>query len=78
MGSFRSQPDLQKHTDHSLGVGLQYVSSHMCGNYLSLTQVGEFTCKMHIFLCHLLLTRKTLCSPSSMATEVKLFSNLGA
>lgn len=32
MGSFRSQPDLQKHTVYNRGVGLEYVSSHMCGN----------------------------------------------
>ena len=33
MGSFRSQPDLHKHTDINQGVGLTYVSSHMCGNF---------------------------------------------
>ena len=31
MGSFRSQPDLQKHTESGKGIGLDYVSSHMCG-----------------------------------------------
>lgn len=31
MGSFRSQPDLKKHTEYNRGVGLEYVSSHMCG-----------------------------------------------
>lgn len=32
MGSFRSQPDLQKHTEFNRGLNLEYVSSHMCGN----------------------------------------------
>jgi len=37
MGSFRSQPDLQKHTEvHQNGV-LQFASSHMCGKFISLT-----------------------------------------
>lgn len=31
MGSFRSQPDLQKHTETGQGVGLTYASTHMCG-----------------------------------------------
>jgi hypothetical protein len=31
MGSFRSQPDNQKHTEQGKGVALEYVSSHMCG-----------------------------------------------
>ena len=35
MGSFRSQPDLHKHTETNQGVGLTYVSTHMCGKFLS-------------------------------------------
>lgn len=31
MGSFRSQPDLKKHTEYNRGLGLEYVSTHMCG-----------------------------------------------
>ena len=31
MGSFRSQPDLVKHTVVKNGVGLNYAVSHMCG-----------------------------------------------
>jgi hypothetical protein len=34
MGSFRSQPDLQKHTETNRGLGLEYVSTHMCGKLL--------------------------------------------
>ena len=34
MGSFRSQPDLQKHTDSAKGINLDYVSTHMCGTPL--------------------------------------------
>ena len=35
MGSFRSQPDLNKHTETGQGVGLSYVSTHMCGNLIN-------------------------------------------
>lgn len=31
MGSFRSKPDLQKHTESAKGLNLEYVSTHMCG-----------------------------------------------
>lgn len=34
MGSFRSQPDLQKHSESGKGVGLEFVSTHMCGTPL--------------------------------------------
>lgn len=36
MGSFRSQPDLKKHTEYNRGVGLEYVSTHMCGKDIFL------------------------------------------
>lgn len=45
MGSFRSQPDLTKHTEVKSGKNFTYVSTHMCGKAL-LTQAGEFTWKM--------------------------------
>ncbi len=50
MGSFRSQPDLKKHTEYNRGLGLEYVSTHMCGK--------------NIFLCRLenLYGRRTYCS----------------
>jgi len=35
MGSFRSQPDLTKHTEIGQGVGLSYVSTHMCGKLIN-------------------------------------------
>lgn len=35
MGSFRSQPDLTKHTEIGQGVGLSYVSTHMCGKHIN-------------------------------------------
>lgn len=40
MGSFRSQPDLTKHTEHNSGVGLNYVSTHMCGNSYFIIPLG--------------------------------------
>jgi hypothetical protein len=33
MGSFRSQPDKEKHTINAVGQGLTYAVSHMCGIY---------------------------------------------
>lgn len=34
MGSFRSQPDLVKHTTAAKGTAnISYVATHMCGNY---------------------------------------------
>lgn len=78
MGSFRSQPDLQKHTDLNQGIGLSYVSTHMCGNFLFKTKAGEFTCRMHICQFLLSATRRTRCSQSSMDMEVRINLILGA
>lgn len=36
MGSFRSQPDLAKHSVAKPGPGFTYAVSHMCGNKLSI------------------------------------------
>jgi hypothetical protein len=33
MGSFRSQPDLVKHTTVKSGIGFTYASTHMCGTF---------------------------------------------
>jgi len=33
MGSFRSQPELKKHTFNKEGPGFTYAVSHMCGKY---------------------------------------------
>ena len=45
MGSFRSQPELTKHSEEKKGQGLTYASTHMCG-MPSLMQVGGFTWRM--------------------------------
>jgi hypothetical protein len=78
MGSFRSQPDLAKHTTVKSGVGLNYASTHMCGTSL-LTQDGEFTCRMHISLFPLCPIREIHFFVSLMDTEVSvpLFRCLG-
>jgi len=47
MGSFRSQPDLVKHTTLNSGPGFNYAVTHMCGKKAS-TQDGESTWRMHI------------------------------
>ena len=48
MGSFRSQPDLVKHTLTKNGCGnIHYSASHMCGTVVA-TQVGASTWKMPI------------------------------
>lgn len=36
MGSFRSQPDLVKHSVVKNGVGLIHASTHMCGTFSSI------------------------------------------
>ena len=33
MGSFRSQPDLHKHSIDKKGHNMNYAASHMCGTY---------------------------------------------
>ena len=45
MGSFRSQPELTKHSIDKKGLGLSYAATHMCGKIIC-TQVGESTWRM--------------------------------
>lgn len=69
MGSFRSQPDLTKHTKKASGPSFEYAVTHMCGNK-TLMQVGGFTCRMRTSPNHSLLTRKTHSLLSSMVMAV--------
>ena len=70
MGSFRSQPDLVKHTQTKNGLGnISYAVSHMCGTPY-LTQVGASTWKIHTSVRLPSPTLKTHSSESSMDTEV--------
>lgn len=70
MGSFRSQPDLVKHSVSKSGLGtLTYAVSHMCGK-LSPTQDGESTWRTHISTNHLSATPKIHFSECLTATEV--------
>lgn len=69
MGSFRSQPELTKHSIERKGNQLNFAASHMCGNY-SLIKVGEFTWKMLTFLFLLLATKRTQSLEYSMDMEV--------
>jgi hypothetical protein len=73
MGSFRSQPDLQKHTQVQVKTGqaFTYAVTHMCGTSNTI-QVGEFTWKTLILLKPSLLNAKTPSSESSMGTGVYL------
>ena len=74
MGSFRSQPDLVKHTQVKNGLGnMSYAVSHMCGTP-SPTQVGASTWKTLTSATHRSATPRILSSESSMDTEV-LFSS---
>jgi len=78
MGSFRSQPDLQKHTETGQGLGLTYVSSHMCGNFFVLFQAGEIIWKMHTSPSLLFPVERTRFSQSSTVTEVTIHLYSGA
>lgn len=49
MGSFRSQPDNEKHSKKGGANGFQYAVSHMCGTRCDI-QGGGFTWKMHTSL----------------------------
>lgn len=52
MGSFRSTPELTKHTVVKQGEGLTYAVTNMCGKILTI-QDGEFTWRMLISQFHL-------------------------
>ncbi len=47
MGSFRSKPDLTKHSISKETTNFSYTVVNMCGS-IYFTQVGDFSCKMHI------------------------------
>lgn len=74
MGSFRSQPDLVKHSISKTGFGnISYAATHMCGK-TSAIQVGASTWRMHISTSHPLATQKIRSSESLMATEVCVYA----
>ena len=72
MGSFRSQPDLSKHSIEKRGNNLSFAASHMCGTF-TLIQDGESTWRMHTFRFLLSVTRKIRSLEYSMAMEVPHF-----
>ena len=75
MGSFRSQPDLVKHTQVKNGLGnMSYAVSHMCGTS-SPTQVGASTWKTLTSATHQSATPRIPSSESSTDTEVNLSSS---
>lgn len=77
MGSFRSQPDLVKHSISKAGIAnISYAISYMCGTY-PLIQVGESTWKTHTSTSHLWPTPKTPYWEFSMATEVNMIQFRG-
>jgi len=73
MGSFRSQPELTKHSQERKGVGLSYATTHMCGILLYI-QVGESTWKTHTSVSHPSPIRRTPFLEYLMAMEVLIFS----
>jgi len=73
MGSFRSQPELTKHSQEKRGAGLTFATTHMCGTRL-LIQVGGSTWKMRTSVLRLSPIRRTPYSECSTATEVLVFS----
>ena len=71
MGSFRSQPDLKKHTHNKDGHGtLTYAVSHMCGTS-GFIQAGVSTWRTRTSAIHPLDTQRIRCSAYSTATEVR-------
>lgn len=71
MGSFRSQPDLVKHSISKNGANnITYAVTHMCGNS-HLTQAGGSIWKTHISISLPSKTRKTPFLEYSMGTEVQ-------
>ncbi len=70
MGSFRSQPDLTKHSVSKNGANnITYALTHMCGNS-TLIQAGEYTWKTHTLISRLCPTQKTPFLEYSTATVV--------
>jgi hypothetical protein len=77
MGSFRSQPDLVKHSAMKQVTGYTYAVTHMCG-IDNLIQDGGSTWKMRILLRPSSKIRKTLYLESLTATVVFIFLKSGA
>jgi len=69
MGSFRSQPELTKHSEEKKGVGLTYASTHMCG-MLFLMQAGGFIWRMLTFVSPRCQIRRILSLGYSTDMEV--------
>jgi len=69
MGSFRSQPELTKHSIEKKGVGLSYAATHMCGNY-NWIKVGASTWKTLTSTFRRCLIKKIRSLACSMVTEV--------
>lgn len=72
MGSFRSQPDLVKHTEAKEETAFSYAVTHMCGKKTSI-QDGESTWKTHISANLNYPTRRIHYSECSMATVVSQY-----
>ncbi len=72
MGSFRSQPDLQKFTVSKTGLGLTFAVSHMCGKQV-VRQAGASTWRTPTSMNPPSKTRKTPSSGFSTDTEVLFF-----
>lgn len=73
MGSFRSQPDLNKYSSESANTfgNITFAVSHMCGRSF-LTQAGASIWKTRILMFVLCPTRRILSLEYSTATEVVL------
>ena len=69
MGSFRSEPELTKHTIHEWSRDHSYAVCHMCGTFFGM-QGGENSWKMQAYQFPHLHIGTTLFSVSSMAMEV--------
>lgn len=71
MGSFRSQPDLVKHSVSKNGANnITYAVTHMCGNSAPI-QAGESTWKTHISTSLRSQTQKIQFSEYSTDTVVQ-------
>ena len=69
MGSFRSQPELTKHSIEKKGLGLSYAATHMCGNHIWI-KVGASTWRTRTSTFRRCLIKKIRSLACSMATEV--------
>lgn len=69
MGSYRSAPDLTKHSYQMSSLDHSYAVTHMCGNN-KLIKGGEDIWKMQAWSFHLSHTKIILCSAYLMGMEV--------